>query len=236
MDTFQKTEGEDSSASGNTFVTDEEYDYAMSLAGEIELGTSIPEEERLDEADLFRKIEDDDDCYSYDAVKEEQKRAEEHFKSLPMLEHLKQLMEAKGIHSKDPLFAFVEVVDLFDERLRKTLLQQVSIAEKSDLLYLALVQEFKRASAEISKANQNTERLLSSQCAVLETMQALNVSQKKLLEDLPPLYESTRSAIQILGEMGKHQWFLNMLVPAVSICVGMLGMAVVFWSLGMLKL
>lgn len=172
---------------------------------------------------------------AYEAAKAEATKAEKTFANLTAVQHIRELWEAKGIHQNDPMFAFIELMGLWDIRQRAGYLQLAQVVEKSDQFHMSVLNEMREMVEPIAGFQLDAEQIRVLTAASCEAMRSLDGSNSELLRELPVLYGTTRQAVTVIGEMGRYQVLLNVAVPLVSVLVGMLAMFGVLAFLGFIK-
>jgi len=187
-------------------VTDEELYEALAQAEQEGVGTAAEGSARE----------------AYEETRKARVEAEPTFDQLPVIKHIRELWESKGVLADDPMFLSVEMMGLFDARLRSSIKKLVVLGDKTEMFQMAMLDEMKSSMRELDKLSATGRDIVESARLCNEGMIALQKTNSELLAQLPDYYKTISESVKYLGELGRFQILFNWLTPGVCIAIGLL--------------
>jgi hypothetical protein len=144
------------------------------------------------------------------------------FDQLPVIQHLRELWEAKGLMVNDPAFLLVEVLGLYDERQNAKFSQIVKVLEASDRFNLDAVREIEQRLGDVQEMERSSATLAVHLDGTAQKAANLAEVLTEFVETVPQIQESVEDARRVLDSHTLRGFLLNTLSPLLGVLLGLI--------------
>lgn len=154
-------------------------------------------------------------------AQEEAERAYEDFAKLPILEHLQEVWEAKGVTRNDPVWLLVETLAIFDNRLKERNERFLEVARRNAELCTKTMEEARRILEQGVALEKTIATSTATQTEVLGRMKQSGALMQQFCDAMPKLVDNLYTSMKLIDQKGLLSGLLNYGVVFVSLIGGL---------------